>query len=287
MNHIKATRKENIMEYQGLIAIDLDGTLLQDFNTIADKDREALKTARDQGYLIAISTGRSGYVIKRRLAFWQLEDIVDIVSGSNGAELFDLKVSDQAEILGGINRAAVEEALGLVANEDFGFAWYSEHEVHTNPENPHMEALKEQMGLPIVLVPKKDLAKAFPEYWTKGVFFLRSKDDQYLQQMIEKDRKENYRMVLSDEIILEMISPDIDKGTIIKEICKRKNIAREDSMAIGDMANDKEMLMESGFGVAMGNAIDELKEVADYVTADVKDNGVAQAVYKFISREKQ
>ena len=264
----------------------MDGTLLQDFDTIADKDREALRTAHEQGYLIALSTGRSVYVIKRRLAFWQLEDIVDIISGCNGAEFIDLKVSDKAEVLGGITKKAAQEALRLAADEDFGFAWYSEHEVHTNPENPHLEAMAAQMGVPVVLVAKEDLGAAFPDFWPKGVFFLRSKDDQYIQQLIEKDRKEDYRLVLSDEIILEMISPDIDKGTVIKEICKRKNIARENTMAIGDRENDKEMLMESGFGVAMGNAIPELKAVADYVTADVKDNGVAQAVAKFISREK-
>ena len=263
----------------------MDGTLLQDFDTIAAKDREALRVARDQGYLIAISTGRSCYVIKRRLAFWQLEDIVDIIVGCNGGELLDLKVSDKAEIMGGISKAAVKEALKIAKDEEFGFAWYTEHEVYTNPENPHLQEMVDQMGVPAVIIPKQDLAEAFPEVWVKAVFFLRTKDDQYLQQLIEKERKEYYRLVLSDDVILEMMSPDIDKGTIIKELCKRKNIARENTMAIGDQANDKEMLLESGFGVAMGNAIPALKEIADYVTANVEDNGVAQAVYKFITRK--
>ena len=67
----------------------------------------------------------------------------------------------------------------------------------------------------------------------------------------------------------------------MKLLCKYYNIDIKDTVAFGDSMNDREIIEASGFGIAMGNAIEELKKYADYVTDDIADNGVYNALEKF------
>ena len=72
-----------------------------------------------------------------------------------------------------------------------------------------------------------------------------------------------------------------DYALLFYALCKYYNIDIKDTVAFGDSMNDKEIIEESGFGIAMGNAIEELKKYADYVTDDITDNGVYNALEKF------
>ena len=79
----------------------------------------------------------------------------------------------------------------------------------------------------------------------------------------------------------------ISKATGIHRICQRMGIPMEETIAFGDDRNDLEMIREAGIGVAMGNAIDMVKEAADYVTDSCENLGVVKALHHFglISQE--
>lgn len=79
----------------------------------------------------------------------------------------------------------------------------------------------------------------------------------------------------------DVIEKCASKAEGLKLLCKYYNIDIKDTVAFGDSMNDKEIIEESGFGIAMGNAIEELKKYADYVTDDITDNGVYNALEKF------
>jgi len=275
--------------YRGLIAVDLDGTLLQPDFVIADKDREALKKAHESGYLIAICTGRSAHLIKRKVVDWDIKDFINVIIGCNGTEYYDCNDRDEVEILGNITKAGVLEVFDIIADikESYGFTWYSDTDVYTYGDNPRVERLRTQMQLPVTFVTKEELIEIFPEKWPKAVFFFEDPDLKYkLKELIDNKKQEAYDMVFSHELILEMIPSNINKGTALKEIARRNNIPTKDIMAIGDQENDRQMLENSGFAVAMGNAIEALKEIADYISGDLKDNGFAQAVEVFISKRQ-
>lgn len=72
-----------------------------------------------------------------------------------------------------------------------------------------------------------------------------------------------------------------DKGHALAKICERYGWSRENVLALGDSYNDLEMISWAGHGVAMGNAVEELKKLAKEVTADHVDGGWVQAVKKF------
>ena len=73
----------------------------------------------------------------------------------------------------------------------------------------------------------------------------------------------------------------VTKGTALQTIENRIGVRYEETMAFGDGGNDISMLRHAGIGVAMGNAKDDVKVIADYVTASVDDNGIADALKHF------
>ena len=89
------------------------------------------------------------------------------------------------------------------------------------------------------------------------------------------------RVVRWSERFSDVIPADGGKSRGLQRMLDRFGIAREESMAFGDGGNDIEMLQYAGIGVAMGNALQEVKDAADYITADIDDDGVAKALRRF------
>ena len=90
----------------------------------------------------------------------------------------------------------------------------------------------------------------------------------------------------SSKIDLEVNAKGINKGLGLVWLGEKLGIKREEIMACGDHLNDYEMLKEVGFAVAMGNAMEELKEIADYVTDTNDEDGVAKAIERFVLRSE-
>ena len=96
--------------------------------------------------------------------------------------------------------------------------------------------------------------------------------------------KEFGNLIISDSMgtKLEINAPGVNKGMGLIQLGRLLGIEREEIMACGDGNNDLMMLKEVGFGVAMANGADEVKEVADYITLSNEEDGVAAAIEKFV-----
>jgi Cof subfamily protein (haloacid dehalogenase superfamily) len=104
------------------------------------------------------------------------------------------------------------------------------------------------------------------------------------KKMLElpKEFFNEYNVVKTMPIVLEIMDKDCNKGYGVKVLAEKLGIKKEEVICIGDQANDIEMITYAGLGIAMGNAIEELKSVAQYVTSDNDNDGVAKAIEKFI-----
>ncbi len=81
---------------------------------------------------------------------------------------------------------------------------------------------------------------------------------------------------------INVLAPDVSKGNALEALASHLGIALSEVVAIGDGGNDVSLLSRVGLAIAMGNAPDELKTVADYVTLDIDHHGVAAAINKFL-----
>ena len=86
----------------------------------------------------------------------------------------------------------------------------------------------------------------------------------------------------SQPYYLEMIHPKASKGKAVAYLAEQLGIDLSDTMGIGDSGNDLDLITTCGIGVAVGNAIDELKDLADYIAPTNDDGGVAHAIERFI-----
>lgn len=82
--------------------------------------------------------------------------------------------------------------------------------------------------------------------------------------------------------MLEFMKKGCNKAIGIEKLAQHLKIRREEIITIGDASNDKEMIEYAGFGVAMGNAEDEIKKLADFITKSNEEDGVAYVIEKFI-----
>ncbi len=90
-----------------------------------------------------------------------------------------------------------------------------------------------------------------------------------------------FSVVRSQDYLLEVLPQGVTKASALKELANDLGVPKERLMAIGDAANDIEMLTYAGLGVAMGNATESIKQLADAITADCDQAGVAQAIYTY------
>ena len=85
----------------------------------------------------------------------------------------------------------------------------------------------------------------------------------------------------SHRFVVEIITKGINKGLAISWLCKKYGISTDEAIAIGDSENDIAMIKTAGLGVAMGNAMPKVKQIADFIADTNDSDGVAKVIYQF------
>ncbi|TXE53426.1 HAD-IIB family hydrolase [Serratia ureilytica] len=115
-----------------------------------------------------------------------------------------------------------------------------------------------------------------------GALVLRAVDGACIIARIPEETRARYTILKSAPYYLEILHKNVDKGAGVRMLAEHLGVARENIMTLGDQANDTAMIEYAGVGVAMGNAIPELKAVAQFVTSANTEDGVARAIEKFV-----
>ena len=119
--------------------------------------------------------------------------------------------------------------------------------------------------------------------------YVDARNIEYKIENLQKELSEKYKdklyVIRSTPRFCEFSSTEATKGNAVRFLADRWGIKKEEIMACGDQDNDIEMLLAAGVKVAMGNATEDLKKIADYITETVDNDGVPAAVSKFIGEE--
>ena len=234
---------------------DIDGTLVS-FNThhIPSSTIEAIKKAHQKGVKVFIATGRPKILINN-LAELQEANLIDGYITMNGAYCF---VGKNIIYKKTIHPKEVEEHDISVcqSNEMVKKIFYDFLHVETIPTTTFEEAAKKEI---IQLTP-----------------FITEKEEQEVMPFIPNCEVGRWYPAFAD-----ITAKGVTKQVGIDEIIKYFNIRLEETMAFGDGGNDISMLKHAGIGVAMGQAKEEVKAAADYVTTSVDEDGISQAMEHF------
>lgn len=259
------------MKYK-LLALDIDGTLLNSKSKLETKTVESIKSCLDKGVKVVLASGREYNAIKEYL------DILNITGEQatiNGAVIVK---GENKEIvkLHTIEKNIYKEILLKTREENINYLVFNEEDSYVDRECEEFKYLRERNIC--VCHHIKDCLDIKTPTKVVGVCYTEDEKKRF-NKIIEPY---NMPVMQTGPFYFEVCSQGVSKKSGIEYIAKINNIKREEIIAIGDSENDIEMIEYAGLGVAMGNAYDNVKKVSDYIT-DTNDNyGVSKVIEKFI-----
>ena len=260
-----------------LIASDIDGTILRSDNTISPRTVAALTAAEDAGVTVVLCSGRPPRWMK---PIAEATGHHGLAICANGALLYDLHTEEVVEsflwdheIAASVAselRAAIPDVAFAVERDD-GFAFEPAYvPVFDLPKDVEVGELDELLSAPIV----KLLAR-HPEL-SAGELLSRA-------HAAIADLGERATTTYSMEGgLLEIAAPGVSKAFALEKLIERRGITVDQVVAFGDMPNDIPMLTWAGLGVAVANAHEETKAVADEITLSNDDDGVAVVIERLL-----
>ncbi|MBS9335485.1 Cof-type HAD-IIB family hydrolase [Fructobacillus sp. M1-13] len=267
-----------------LISIDIDGTLLNDNREITKAVKEAVKMASEQGIYVVITTGRPAtgvkgvieelglvsdkqYVITHNGGMAQTTDHSDVVYH----ETLPWDLFKEAEAF-----AKDQKSYLQIESDEYAYTMDREQNVFVSQENYVVQ-------LPLKVV--DSLADVADVPFVKAMLIGEEGFMDQVQAQVPKKLLEQANVVRSTPNNLEFMNKAASKGAAMMALAKKLGIDPKETMAIGDQENDVTMIQQAGIGVAMGNAVPLIQNVADVQTTDNNHDGVANAIKKFALKQ--
>ncbi|WP_270346050.1 HAD family hydrolase [Enterococcus thailandicus] len=251
---------------RGLFAFDIDGTLLDTNKQALDSTKEALQQLRRAGHLVTIATGRSRFHAQEIIRELEFENYILC----NGAAGF----LDHEQVYRNLlDRDQLDTFVEEAQTKEIDTAFVSLDNMKRSSSND-VQIMEEAMHSFGAVLPELD--QFFVEdqdIYQALAFFNKSYDTQF-------QKYDKLRFVRWHENSVDVVPHDGSKAATILHLADQVGIPRESIISFGDGLNDREMLRESGIGVAMGNASAEVQATANLVTDTNDQDGIWKALKK-------
>ncbi|MFX3616384.1 MAG: Cof-type HAD-IIB family hydrolase [Sporolactobacillus sp.] len=264
-----------------LIAIDLDGTLLNPQKEVSEHTRDVLIQAKEKGVRIVLCSGRPLPRIQHSLDVLKLQGPDDYAITYNGGLVQNIgtgKILYERTL----TKQDIKKLFDLSRLLNVPMNFLDLSTVYC-PPYPSNRPSRYQEVIENVPFQNVDI-DALPEDTkiNKVVYCI---DQEILDQAITQipdDFYHHYNFMKSSPILLEMVHPEVDKSNGLRALGESLGIVPDEMMTLGDQENDLGMIRFAGMGIAMGNAIDPVKQASRFITKTNAEDGVAFAVEKFI-----
>lgn len=265
-----------------LIAFDMDGTLLDSSKKIREDSLSMIKKSAAQGKIVCLSTGRC---LPELLPYEkELSDVKYFICIS-GALVYDNQKKRALE-KNAVPGDVAEKIFERIKGRDLMIHLLSDDSVVEKSKITQMERYK--MGIYSETFKKITLqVDDALEYWRKTKIPL-YKINLYSKSVEEREELLNLlsdlelTLAFSEIASLECTAKNVSKGSGLKSLCRRLGIPLEKTIAVGDADNDLEILKTAGLAVAMGNANENVKNLADVTVSDNDSGGCAQAIREYL-----
>jgi Cof subfamily protein (haloacid dehalogenase superfamily) len=263
-----------------LVALDLDDTLLRSDLTISFRARNAIRRAMQEGVSVVLASGRVPQALDSFAKILGLHKKDGYLICGNGTIITESRTGKVVyETWVPTNAALV--AFDLADAEGFPVQLYDDDVMYISRRNEYTSYDEKLTGLRQVVVSN------FRSMVEAGAHKLIVPGD----PMILKPLEDIIRTYLGTDIslftskpyFLEILPPNVDKGTALAFIAEKLEVPREEVFAIGDSMNDEAMLRWAGCGVAMVNSDPRIKSIASLITEHSNDDdGVAEVIERFV-----
>jgi len=261
-----------------LIALDVDGTIMDRNFNISGQVKSTIKKALDKGIYVLIATGRmysSTVPVAKHLG---LKTPLIVYQGSLIQEFYQSnKVLLHHTLSYDLSLQVIKDlrAYGVQINA------YINDKLYAEKISPILDEYASKRNADMVKIDNFESIDKFEPTKILGMDY-----DTNLIDKVRNELKEKYKNTInitkSTPNFCEFVNNKCSKANSVLFLAEKWRIEQSQIMAIGDQENDSEMLKIAAIGVAMGNGDKELQKTADYVTASVDNNGAARAIEKFV-----
>ena len=265
---------------QKVLILDIDGTLTNSQKDITPKTLEALLTIQEMGHIIVLASGRPTHGVKKVSDLLQLEKFGGYVLCFNGARIMNVKTKEVVyqqcfpkECIAPLYEYAIEHDMGLVT--------YRDNKVITGTRVD--EYMEFEARLNLMELEQVENFVSYVDFDINKCLFTAKED---VAPQLEKELAKQYDGMLSvyrsEAFFIEAMPLGVDKAASLDRLFEIIGVDKVDTVACGDGFNDMSMIEYAGVGVAMANAKEAVKKVADVVTAKTNDeDGLLEVIESY------
>lgn len=263
------------MKYK-LICIDMDGTLLNDNNEVSTENKLALQKCLEKGIHIAINTGRFHASAKSYITLLNLD--CHIIS-CNGTYI-QCKDTEKVLYSAPLTSAQLHKINSVFKSFNLKSYFNSINKILIEGTSNNDEVKDDNNFIQSKSIIQLSQKENYPIYRATAVEDIDKA--KLLKAKIILEKHSDLEVVTSMPNNFDVMQGGTSKGNGVKELSKILKISRDEIICIGDNENDISMINFAAVGVAMGNATEDLKIHANYITDTNNNSGVAKAIEKFI-----
>ncbi len=260
-----------------VVFLDVDGTLLDHTHKIPESAKKALVEAKKRGHYLVLCTGRTHKIISKDLV-----EYFDGIVASAGAHIF---WGDKEIFHSCIPRSELKVLSEVLTKHEAGYIFQSDNGRIATEDNKQrfVDFFSVEGGRNVWDTFTKEVIEiTYERDDVESAFYIGAKVS---VEEIQKEVGNGVKVTgasFGDERVFngEVTRAGVNKATGMQKILEQVGLTREDSIAFGDGPNDFEMIEFANMGVAMGNAVEELKAIANMITDHVSENGLYNGFVK-------
>ncbi len=289
-----------------LIAVDLDGTLLNSHGNISEKNKNSIKKSMEKGAEVVIASGRP---VSSAKAYANEAGANKYVICGNGSVLYDIQ-KEQILYNKSIDKQKVLQIIKICEENSIFYSIYTENLtiakslnyniLFYNNENKKMpddkktnikiinniyKYLEDNPNTEILKITVCDENSIIFGGIVKRLKEIKDIDVLEVQHMARKVITSGTKEIKIEYHYTEITSKNVNKWNAIEKLADILKIEKEEIMAIGDNMNDKEMIENAGLGIIMENSAPYMKKFADKVVSNNNEDGVSEALEKYVLNE--
>lgn len=263
-----------------ILVLDIDGTLTTSTKDISPETKKGIMMIQERGHIVMLASGRPTPGMMRYAKELELAKYGGYLLSFNGARIINCKTGEIVYqrtlprfIIPEIYHFAKEHHCGLIT-------YCGDYVVSGTGMDEYIELEARINGMPVREV--DDFLDFVDFDVNKCLMTAPSEEAEKYVVLLQEKFKDTLSIYRSEPFFIEIMPKNVDKATSLDRMLETVGLKREDAICCGDGYNDITMIAYAGIGVAMANARDEVKAVADYVTKSNDEDGLVDVIDKFI-----
>ncbi|VWL85726.1 Cof-type HAD-IIB family hydrolase [Oceanivirga miroungae] len=263
-----------------LIATDMDGTLVNSKREISQNNIDMIiKAQKEKGVKFVLASGRVEEAMINQAKLLKLDQYGGYILSYNGSRIIECK-SNEVIYNKSISRDEIKELLEISNKYDVALVTYIDGLLYYNKEHKYVD---EEEKITTFTKHKYETIDDIKVSTVGKCMFIGDVDKlAKLMEYLKGIYKDKFYITLSSPYFLEILNKDVSKGRSLKKLCEILGIDIKDMIACGDSYNDSDMLEVAGLSVAAKNAVQDIKDIADYVSVTNDEGVLADVINKYV-----